>query len=286
MSIITLTTDMGTRDHYVALIKGKIFALAPDVRLIDISHSVKPFNIIQAAYFIESSIKHFPDETIHIIGVDPEPLVNFSQPENSALPMIMRFKNQYFVGTDNGIFSLLLKNEKPEGIWTIDDVLSQPELMKFPTKNILAPAACQLANGVSPDKIGSKTEAYRKAFRVNPVIEKNTLKGSVIHIDHYGNLITNVTKSDFERMGKNTPFVIYFRQKEYYIDEIALGYNEVPPGEKVAIFNDDGLLEIAINKGTPENGGGANMLFGLKIGDMVRVEFMPRGSKETISELF
>lgn len=286
MRIITLTTDMGFKDHYVAALKGKLFSLAPEAKVIDISHSVKPFNISQAAYFIESSVKNFPEGSIHVIGVDPEPLVNFSQPEKSSLPIIMKAKGQYFVGTDNGIFSLLLRGNDPEELWAIDDVLSQPELMKFPTKNILVPAACRLANGEDPKDFASVTEGYKKAFRINPVIDGHTLKGSIIHVDHYGNLITNIRQDDFYRLGRKIPFVIYFRQKEYYIDEIALGYNEVPPGEKVAIFNDEGLLEIAINKGTPENGGGANMLFGLGVGDVVRIEFMPRGSRETLSSLF
>jgi S-adenosylmethionine hydrolase len=198
----------------------------------------------------------------------------------------MQLKGQFFVGNDNGIFSLLLRNQEPQGLWAIDDVLSQPELMKFPTKNILAPAACRLANGEKPGDFASPTKSYKKAFRINPVIDGNTLKGSVIHIDHYGNLITNIRQDDFYRLGRNIPFIIYFRQKEYFIDEISLGYNEVPAGEKVAIFNDEGLLEIAINKGTPENGGGASQLFGLQVGDVVRIEFTPRGSRETISSLF
>ena len=286
MRIITLTTDMGYKDHYVAALKGKLFSLVPNAKIIDISHAVKPFNISQAAYFLESSMKNFPEGTIHIIGVDPEPLVNFSQPEKSALPYVMKFKGQYFVGTDNGVFSLLLRNDKPDELWAIDDVLSQPELMKFPTKNILVPTACKLANGEDPKNFASPTEGYRKAFRINPVIDGHTLKGSVIHVDHYGNLITNIKQDDFYRLGRKIPFIIYFRQKEYFIDEISLGYNEVPPGEKVAIFNDEGLLEIAINKGTPENGGGANMLFGLNVGDVVRIEFLPRGSRETLDSLF
>ena len=286
MHIITLTTDMGVKDHYVAALKGKIYSLCPSAIIVDISHTVKPFNIGQASFFIRNSIKDFPDGTIHIIGVDPEPLVNFSQPEESALPTIMKFNNQYFIGTDNGIFSLILENQKHQGLWSLDDVLSQPELMNFPTKNILVPAACKLAKGEKPEAIGSVKDSYKKAFLINPVIDGNTVKGSVLHIDHYGNLITNIKKDDFYRIGRNVPFVIYFRQKEYYIDVISLGYNEVPTGEKVAIFNADGYLEIAINKGTPENGGGANSLFGLKLGDTIRIEFTPRGSRETLESLF
>jgi S-adenosylmethionine hydrolase len=158
--------------------------------------------------------------------------------------------------------------------------------MKFPTKNIFVPIACDMANGKHPSELGTPKETIRRAVQITPVIEPNVLKGSVIHIDHYGNLITNIRKDDFHRVGKNVPFTIFFRQKEYFIDTISLGYNEVPNGEKVAIFNDVGLLEIAINKGTPENGGGANALFGLRLGDVIRIEFTPRGSRNTLESLF
>ncbi|MEX1193252.1 MAG: SAM-dependent chlorinase/fluorinase [Brumimicrobium sp.] len=286
MNIITLTTDMGLKDHYVATLKGKIYSLLPGALVVDVSHNVKPFNISQASYFLKNIIKDFPAGSIHVIGVDAEPLVNFSQPEESSLPMILLYKKQYFVGTDNGIFSLLLENNKFEALWSLDDVLSQPELMNFPTKNILIPAACKLASGESPDKFASPAKKVKRAIPLSPVIDGNILKGAVIHIDHFGNLITNIKKEDFYRIGRKAPFVIYFRQKEYYIDEISLGYNEVPSGEKVAIFNDSNLLEIAINKGTPENGGGANALFGLRLGDIIRIEFTPRGSRETLESLF
>jgi S-adenosyl-L-methionine hydrolase (adenosine-forming) len=286
MSIITLTTDMGLRDHYVAAIKGRIYALRSDAKIVDISHEVKPFNISQAAFFVRNCLKDFPEGSIHIIGVDPEPLVNFGNPSDSILPLIVRYKNQYLLGSDNGIFSLILDGNPDEGIWAIEDVLSQPETMKFPTKNIFVPIACALANGKTPDDLGSKKDGMRRAVQITPVIEPNILKGSIIHIDHYGNLITNIKKEDFSRVGKNVPFTIFFRQKEYYIDTISLGYNEVPSGEKLAIFNDVGLLEIAINKGTPENGGGANTLFGMRLGDVIRIEFTPRGSHNTLESLF
>jgi hypothetical protein len=286
MNIITLTTDMGLNDHYVASLKGAILAMSKDVHLIDISHNVKPFNIAQASLFIKSCMSDFEDGTVHLIGVDSEPIINFGDNDAGSLPSFMLYKNQYFVATDNGIFSLILGQNKPDKIWTIDDVLSNPNLMKFPTKNILAPAACALINKVDPDSIGSRKEAVKRAFVANPVIESNVLKGNVIHIDHYGNLITNISLAEFQRMGRNVPFTIYFRKKEYYIDEISAGYNEVPAGERVALFNDNNLLEIAINKGTPSNGGGANSLFGLFVGDVIRIEFTPRGSKTTLESLF
>lgn len=286
MNIVTITTDMGLNDHYVAALKGAMYKVESKLQIVDISHNIKPFNIAQASFYIKNCLKDFPADTVHLIGVDSEPIVNFGNPDAGALPSFIRYKDQYIVATDNGIFSLILGTDQAQGKWSIDNVLSNPKLMKFPTKNILAPTAVALAQGADPDTLGSEKENLRRAVVANPVIEPNVLKGTVIHIDNYGNLITNITKEDFDRMGKNIPFTIFFRKKEYYIDEISAGYNEVPPGERLAMFNDTDNLEIAINKGTPGNGGGANSLFGLRVGDVIRVEFSPRGSKTTLESLF
>lgn len=286
MAIITLTTDMGLKDHYVAALKGAIVSVDNSLQIIDISHNVNPFSISQAAYFVRNCLDDFPKGTVHLIGVDAEPIVNFSSDDQSALPSVMEYKDQFIVATDNGVLSLILGHNEPTKIWSVDDVLSNPNLMKFPSKNILAPVACRIAKGDKVKDFCSPKENVKKTFGLSPVIEPNILKGSVSHIDHYGNIITNITRETFERMGKNIPFTIYFRRKEYFIDVISAGYSEVPAGEKVAIFNDNDNLEIAINKGVSGNGGGANSLFGLKNGDMIRIEFTPRGSKKTIESLF
>lgn len=286
MRIITLTTDMGTEDYYVAALKGRILSLMPDVQIVDISHKVKPFKVTQAAYLLQNAIKEFPDGTIHIIGVDAEPLINFSRPEESIFPTIVKFRNQYFIGADNGVFSLIMGNQEAEEIWRLEDVLSSPKLMNFPAKNILVPAAIKILQGESLESFCSSVDSIHKMIPLSPVIDGHVLRGVVSYVDHYGNIITNISRNDFESIGKDVPFVIYFRKKEYYIDHISTGYNEVQKGEKVAIFNDAGFLEIAINKGTPDNGGGASSLLGLKVNDMIRVEFAPKGSRETLESLF
>src|SRR5690554_1832557 len=286
MSIVTLTTDMGVKDYYTASVKGRILTLCPHAQIVDVSHLVSPFKIAQAAYLLRHCMRDFPEKTVHVIGVDGEPLINFSQPEKSVYPTIMQYKGQYFVGADNGVFSLILGNDSPEGIWRLDDVLSRPDLMNFPTKNIFAPAACNILNDVPLEDFASPVETLKKALSLAPVIDGHVLRGVVVYVDHYGNAITNIGKSDFERIGKDVPFTIYFRKKEYFIDKISGGYNEVTEGEKVAIFNDSGHLEIAIHKGTPENGGGASSLLGLRVNDIVRVEFLPPGSRTTIDSLF
>ncbi len=286
MGIITLTTDMGLEDYYVAALKGRIMNTVPDVKIVDISHVVQPFKINQAAYLLKNCIREFPEKTVHIVGVDAEPLINFTHPEESIYPTIVKYKGQYFLGADNGFFSLLIGNAKPEGIWRLEDALSKPDLMNFATKNMLVPAACKIILGEPMENFCSPVDTLRKAIPLSPVIDGNTLRGAVSYVDHYGNAITNISREDFTRAGKNVPFIIYLRKKEYYIDVISNGYNEVPKGEKVAIFNDGGYLEIAINKGTPDNGGGASSLLGLRVGDIIRIEFTPRGSRETLESLF
>lgn len=286
MGIITLTTDMGLRDHYVAALKANIFRLSPNANVVDISHFVRPFNLVEAAYYVKSVCKDFPEGTAHIIGVNAEPHVNFTNADENQLPTILLWQNQYFVSTDNGIFHLLLEEQQAQGIWSLDDVLSKPKLMNFPTKNILIPAACKLILGEKPGAFASVKDDFKKAVASRPVSEENVLKGTVMHIDQYGNIITNIKKELFEKHRNGSPFIIYFRQKEYYIDKISMGYNEVPEGEKVAIFNDNDWLEIAINKGTHENGGGAKDLLGLRLRDIVRIEFSHRGSVNNLSQLF
>lgn len=286
MQIITLTTDMGLSDHYVASLKGRILIELPDIQLVDISHLVQAFDISQAAYYLSSCIDDFPKGTIHIVGVDTEPVVNFGSSDHSSLPAILVFKDQFIVSNDNGLFSLLVKDQPYDSVWHLDDVLSNPNSYKFPAKNILIPIAIQLAKKVPLEKLASRIDGFRRLISINPVVEANLIRGNVIHIDHYGNVITNINKETFYRFGETIPFTIFFRKKEYYIDVISKTYNEVPPGERLAFFNNNDLLEIAINKGANQRNGGASNLFGLDINDTIRIEFSPEGSKNSINDLF
>ena len=285
MSIITLTTDMGIKDHYVASIKGAILSNYPNAKIIDISHQVKPFNVSEAAYYLSSCYNDFPEGTVHIIGVDTEPIVNFSGTDGS-FPTILEFKGHYFIANDNGFFGAFLQQENYDKLWRIDDVLSNPKLFKFPTKNMLVPIACKILKGENIATFASPVHNFKNAFYQNAIVEKNLIKGNVIHIDSYGNLIVNVSKELFESNGKDTPFTIFFKQKNYFIETISSTYNEVSQGERVALFNEKNLLEISINRGANGSGGGAEKLFGMHVGDVVRIEFSPRGSKETIESLF
>ncbi len=285
MRILTLTSDMGLNDHYVASLKGTVYSALPEARIVDISHNVKPFEITEAAYHVRSCYNDFPKGTIHIIGVDSEPIVNFGGSDGS-FPCILEFNGHIFISNDNGFFGAFLQENRPDALWRIESFLKNPLDFKFPTKNILIKAAISIIQGAKPSELGVPSDGYKSALALTAISETNLIKGHVVHVDKYGNAITNVHQTLFERFGKDTPFVLYFKRKDYFIDTISNTYNEVAQGEKVAIFNENGYLEIAINRGANESTGGAEQLFGLHKNDLVRIEFTPKGSRETLESLF
>lgn len=285
MGIITLTTDMGLNDHYVASLKGSILSSVENPTIVDISHSVKPFDFAEAAYLLSSCYTNFPKGTIHVIGVDSEPIVNFGGSEGS-FPSVLVFEEQYFISNDNGFFGVFLKDKNPDSLWRMNDVLTNPKIFLFPTKNLLLKMAIELLNGNKIDSFASPIEEYKNGLSPIATSEPNLIRGYIAHIDSYGNAITNVHRNLFERFGKDTPFILYFKKESYFIDEISESYNQVPEGEKVAIFNENDYLEIAINRGANEGAGGAEQLLGLSVKDMIRIEFTPQGSRETIDSLF
>lgn len=287
MKLITLTSDMGNFDYYVAAIKGYIYKQIPEARIVDVSNNIRPFNLVEAAFCVSNIISDFPNDTIHILAVNADPKIDINFPSaHDEWPMVVRYQNQFFVAIDNGIFSLILQQNKPESIHRITESITTPGITRFPAKNILAKIACQLAQGTSLENMGERVDAFKQVSDLAPVVDVNLIRGHVLHVDTYGNIITNISELLFNQVGNGEPFVIYFRSKEYFIDVIHNTYGEVAPGERVAIFNSSSLLEIAINQGVPKNGGGASNLFGLKERDIIRIEFTPRGSKETIDSLF
>ena len=266
MAIITLTSDMGIRDYYVAAVKGYILSEIADGQIIDISHEISPFNITQAAFVLKNVYRDFPKGTIHIISINPEQIVPSGQNH-----LVVLFEGHYFIGADNGMFSLLF-DRTPDEIYELTFSQDSDDLT-FPTKHIFAKAACHLARGGTPQVIGRQIESVRQAILYQPTIEENALVGVVIYIDSYGNVITNITKSLFQQTGKGRPFEIQIRGNNYGITEICKQYSDVAEGNALALFTSSGYLEIAINKGVEGKGGGASSLFGLSLNASVRVEF-------------
>ena len=262
--LITLTSDMGLKDYYVAAMKGAIYSQLPDIKIVDISHNIPPFDILHASFVLKNTFKQFPKNTIHIIGVDAE-----KNDENNHI--IVKNYDQYFIGADNGIFSLIF-DKKPDGIWNIN-IDTEINDYSFPTKDIFVPVACHLARGGLPSVVAKEIQEIKTKQLFRPIIDNSSIKAMVCYIDKYGNLMTNVTMQIFRDVGKNRSFKIFLTRSEYNIQKICSKYNDVPEGERVAIFGSSGFLEIAINKGVRGSGGGASQLFGIKINDIITIEF-------------
>lgn len=264
MPIITLTTDMGIKDHYVGAVKGAILTQCPEATIVDISHHVATFDNTQAAFVLRNAYPEFPRGTIHIIGVNPEA-------DGRTPHLVVRHDGHYFVGADNGIFSLLFDG-KPHEIFELTMKLDADHLA-FPVKNVFVKAACHIARGGTPEVIGRRTVELREQLGFRPALDDKSIRGSVLHVDGYGNVVTNITKALFEEQRKRRNFTITCAKHGNDISVLHETYSDVPEGERVAFFGDTGYLEIAVNKGVDGTGGGASRLFGLRVRDSVRIEF-------------
>jgi S-adenosyl-L-methionine hydrolase (adenosine-forming) len=267
MAIITLTTDMGLKDHYVAAVKGALLTQQPGVLIVDITHQIKPFDNAGAAFTLGNVWAEFPKGTIHIIGVNPE--------ADAKVPhLVVVHEGHYFIGADTGIFSLLF-DKKPLEAFELTLKLDADH-RSFPVKNVFVKVACHLARGGTPDVIGRRVAGIRGMIGFQPATDPSSIRGKVVHVDGYGNLVTNITRKLFDDIGKGRVFQIAFASKEDAINRLHGTYTDVPDGEKVAFFGSTGLLEIAVNKGAEGHGGGAARLFGAREGSSVRVEFAER----------
>ena len=247
------------------------------------THSIKPFDSSEAAFQLRCCYNDFPDGTIHIVGVDTEPRLTA---DKTSFPSIMLFKGQYFISNDNGFFGAFLDDEFPDELYNFTAIQQFPEMLVFTAKTCFIPLAERIVKGEKIASFAAPTNKFRKAFSQKPIIEQFLIQGNVVHIDSFGNIITNISRKDFDRFGKEVPYVIYYLSKQYHIDEISQFYSDVSEGERVAIFNSNDLLEIAINRGANGGNGGAAKLFGVRIGDAVRIEFTPAGSHKDFNSLF
>lgn len=248
MPLLTLTSDIGSQDYLVSAIKAQLLQINKDFNIIDVSHSISPFNYPQAAYVTRSAIKNFPEFTYHLI------LVNLFEKKPEQL-LLAFHNNQYFLCADNGLLTMILEG-KPEMVIGIP-------LDKTAIKNtiycttVMGKAVNQLVNGDSVKDIGIPDVSYVEKNHLRPLLNNQWIEGQIIFIDNFENVIVNITHEQFEEQRKGRSFRIVFKRDEM-IDRISESYADVNEGEKLALFNSSGYLEIAINKGN------AAGLFGLK----------------------
>ncbi|HBS87874.1 MAG: hypothetical protein A2W91_10835 [Bacteroidetes bacterium GWF2_38_335] len=258
MPVITLTSDWNINSFYTSAVRGHITCLCPDARIIDISHNIDAFNVPQAAFVLRNSFRHFPAGSIHIIAVN-------SEPDKEKHPVIVKYRDHYFISSDNGIYGLLMDSD-PEMVIRIETNIEST----FPEMDIFVPIACKIANGENIENLGIKTSDLYQHSNFLPTFSENLINGRVIFIDSYSNAISNITPDLFEKAGSNKPFDILFKSNANKINKINKKYVETSEGELLAIINSVGLLEIAMYKGRLAE------LTGLSIGDVIRIKFYDR----------
>jgi S-adenosylmethionine hydrolase len=258
MSIITLTSDWGYRDSYLGAVKGAILRQIPDVVIVDVTHEVPKYNFRQAAFIIRNFYNDFPEGTIHLIGVLTE--------ESEEYPhIVVRYKGQYFIGADTGVFALIF-DEAPEEIILLDIHLDT-NYLTFSTRDRFVKAAAHIAAGKPLSELGFPREALTRRMSLQPTVEGNSIRGNVIYVDSYGNAISNIGESLFREIGQKRKFSLSFRGHRPELIKECRSYGDVPEGEIVVLFGTHGFLEIAVNLGKAKD------LLGLELDAIVVVTF-------------
>ncbi len=274
MSIITLTSDFGLVDHRVASIKGAILSLNLESKIVDITHQIQAYNLLQAAYIVRNSYRHFPLGSIHIISVDSF----YSKHRKSIL---YKVDGHYFIASDNGILSLLFFDITPEAIYEINFTNRFDDEITFTTTDIFVPAAVHLQKGGLPEIIGKKMKNPKQLSFTRAVFNESEkiIAGEAMYIDNFGNVVSNISKKFFDKTKANfKSYQIKFRNisltkiDQQYTDIVTDWKNEHDyHGKPVAIFNEAEMLELSIYKGSSQSG--ARSLFGLKIGEKIYIQF-------------
>lgn len=240
-NVITLTTDFGLQDYYVSAMKAVMLGIAPEARFVDVSHDIPSQDIMAGSWVLKNSAMLFPSNTVHAVVIDPGV-------GTDRHPIAMRVGDQYFVGPDNGIFSLLTADREYEAVrLTKKEYLREDHSATFHGRDIFAPAAAHLSRGVPLKELGEPLEELVSYRWMQPIADKDGLEGNIIHIDKFGNLITNIPKSLIDE-------VIACKNVKIYVGNIIMNdikntFGAVAEGEPVAYIGSAGMLEIAINKG-------------------------------------
>lgn len=252
MPIITLTTDLGTRDHYVAALKGTLIGACPEASLVDITHEILPQNIIDGAFVFRNAFTYFPAGTIHLLVIDPA--------DQKATDLLYFYQDgHHFLMPDNGLASLVF-DTIPEPVIRVD-TYDFPLLVSY--KEVMALACRNIIDGQTIN--GTRTSNIRAYTNLQPLIYPDSIKGAVVYTDTFHNAITNISRSLFEEQLKGRSFEISTGRNNF--TQVYRTYGDVPPGEKVCIFNSSGLLEFAINEGK------AASLLNLTRGTQVLINF-------------
>ena len=258
-NIITLTTDFGISDPYVGIMRGVILSINPKAKIIDITHSIPPQNIISAGFTIKNSFSFFPEKTIHLVVVDPGV-------GSKRSPILIKTEKYFFIGPDNGLFSSIISNEKIENIIEITNknYFLKKVSRTFHGRDIFAPVTAHLSTGKRPDTFGSDLKnPIITPFPEPCIVNSNEAEGEVIHIDRFGNLLTNISTSFIEKVAGTKSF--YLEVNNIPISKIVPYYAAAEDDELFCIIGSSDMLEISIKNSNAQK----STL--IKRGDKVRI---------------
>ncbi len=265
MPILTLTSDYGEGSPHIAQLKGAILSRASLATVVDVTHSIRKFDPLQAVFQLKQVAHEFPDNTVHMLCVKAAC--------NRPLRLV-KYRRQFYLGADHEAFGLLFEQGE-ELVFDLSEIRSEKPLPSFPEREWLVPAAVHLLNGGGPEVIGRLAPPLEPGTWVPPRIEKGALVGRVVVIDHFGNAVTNITQALFDSVVGEREFLIPMRSARMDIRKIHAQYRDVSSGDSVALFNAAGYLEIAMNnQSAPGGNGGADALLGLKPDQDIRIEFV------------
>ncbi|MBN8587972.1 MAG: SAM-dependent chlorinase/fluorinase [Rhodothermia bacterium] len=271
MPIITLTTDYGTRDPYVAALKGVLVSTSPNAHIHDLSHEISPQDLMEAAFFLRNAYPYFPEGSIHMVVVDPGV-------GTKRKAVAFRANGHFFIGPDNGIFSLMLDGVVPEELVELDRSefwRTEQPANTFHGRDIFASVAAHLANGTDLACLGTALNALKPLYWALPIADQQGIRGWVTHIDRYGNCISNIHKSIYLQHHEN-------RKPKCYVGSAIISglkntYGEVDSGDMLTLFGSHDFLEIAINEGR------ASDLLGIIKGTPISMVFVEQ--KKALTEL-
>jgi S-adenosyl-L-methionine hydrolase (adenosine-forming) len=257
--IITLLTDFGTRDAYVASMKGVILGINPNAHLIDITHDVEPQNIVEGAFLLGEAFSSFPKGTIHVAVVDP----GVGGPRR---PVLIVTAGYFFIGPDNGLFAFALAREEVRKIVLLDRAgfFRTPVSATFHGRDLFAPVAAHLSLAGRPVRFGRSVETMEPLCLPEPLEKRRRLTGQIIHEDRFGNLVSNIGAGRLARFTEGRPFVI--RAKKRAIRSLSRTYGDVDRGSALAVAGSSGLIELSVREGR------AGKVLGLRRGDPVIIE--------------
>ena len=262
--IITLTTDFGLNDHFVGTMKGVIFSIVPDAEIVDICHTVQAFDILDGALALAHSYPYYPAGTVHLVVVDPGV-------GSARRPIVASSEEYNFVAPDNGVLSLMYAREERLSVRhiTSEHYFLQPLSNTFHGRDIFAPVAAYLAKGVDHEKFGEEINDYVRFNAPKPkAVDGKTLRGVVLRVDRFGNLITNFTPEDVPALFQAEAAGFKIEVGKRQITKIQQNYAEGAPGDVFAIQGSMGYLEIAANRGSAAQllgtGKGAEVLLAME----------------------